>query len=285
MKNRSRLPAPQRIESYCRNKAMTASPGYQDTFIAQTYDYVVPYRNRQDVGFFVETARAAGSPVLELACGTGRVLLPIARAGIRITGLDLSPSMLAVCRGRLELEPPEIQAGVHLAEGDMRNFDFSRRFTLILIPFRSFQHLLTVEEQLACLRCCHRHLVERGRLTLDLFNPCLPYLYDKRFLSVRESEPEFTLENGIRIVRESRLLSRDLYNQVIEMEFLYRVHHPDGREESKSHRFSMRYLFRYEVEHLLERAGFHVEAVYADYKKAPYGSQYPGELIVMARKR
>ncbi|MFB3786079.1 MAG: class I SAM-dependent methyltransferase [bacterium] len=264
---------------------MTTSPGYQDTFIAQTYDSVVPYRNRQDVGFFVETAQTAGSPVLELACGTGRVLLPIARAGVQITGLDLSPSMLAVCRGRLALEPPEIQANIQLAEGDMRSFDFPRRFRMILIPFRSFQHLLTVEDQLACLRCCHRHLEEGGRLTLDLFNPCLPYLYDKRFLSVRESEPEFTLDDGTRIVRESRLLGRDLYNQVIDMEFLYHVHYPDGREESKSHRFSMRYLFRYEVEHLLERAGFQVEAVYADYKKASYGSQYPGELIVMARKR
>ncbi|HOJ61313.1 MAG TPA: class I SAM-dependent methyltransferase [bacterium] len=264
---------------------MTNSDGYHDPFIARTYDLVVPYRHRRDVEFFVEMARAAGGPVLELACGTGRVLLPIARAGVPITGLDLSPAMLAVCRERLALEPPAIQEKVHLMEGDMRRFAMAERFALVLIPFRSFQHLLTVEDQLACLQRCRDHLKEHGQLVLDLFNPCLSYLSDERFLEVTESEPEFILDDGTRIVRQNRLLARDLFNQVIDMEFLYRITYPGGRHGSIAHRFSMRYLFRYEVEHLLERAGFQVEAVYADYKKAPYGSQYPGELIVVARKR
>ena len=264
---------------------MIDSDGYNDPFIARTYDLVVPYRNRRDVEFFVELARAAGGPVLELACGTGRVLLPIARAGVPITGLDLSPAMLEVCRERLALEPPAIQGKVHLVEGDMRTFEINQRFPLILIPFRSFQHLLTIEDQLACLRQCRDHLVEQGQMVLDLFNPCLSYLSDERFLKITETEPEFTLEDGTRIVRQNRLLARDLFNQVIDMEFLYRITYPDGRQDTKAHRFSMRYLFRYEVEHLLERVGFQVEVVYADYNKAPYGSQYPGELIVRARKR
>jgi len=95
-------------------------------FTAEFYDHVVPYRERQDVAFFVELAREAGGPVLEVGCGTGRVLIPTARAGFEIVGLDLSPSMLAVCRESLAQEPAEVQARVELVEGDMRDFDLGR---------------------------------------------------------------------------------------------------------------------------------------------------------------
>ncbi len=75
---------------------MTDSSGYTEyAHTAEFYDHVLPYRQRQDVEFFVELARQSGGPVLEVGSGTGRVLIPTARAGIEITGLDLSPSMLA----------------------------------------------------------------------------------------------------------------------------------------------------------------------------------------------
>ncbi len=81
---------------------------------AEFYDYVVPYQTRPDVTFFVEAAQASGGPVLEVGCGTGRVLIPTARAGISIYGIDLSPHMLAVCEQRLEQEPAEVQQRVQL---------------------------------------------------------------------------------------------------------------------------------------------------------------------------
>ena len=79
-------------------------------FTAEFYDHVAPYRERGDVAFYVEMAQAAGGPVLEIGCGTGRVPIPTARAGFEIIGLDLSPSMLAVCRRNLALEAAETQA-------------------------------------------------------------------------------------------------------------------------------------------------------------------------------
>jgi SAM-dependent methyltransferase len=139
--------------------------GYDEYgFIADLYDHVGPYRSRPDVAFFLNEAVNAGSPVLELGCGTGRVLIPIARAGIDIVGVDLSSRM---------------------------------------------------------------H----------------------------------------------------------DYELIYYVTHPDGREERLVHAFSLRYLFRFEAEHLLVRSGFDVEQVYAAYDKSPYGSMYPGELIFIARAR
>ena len=101
--------------------------GYEEyAFIADLYDHVGLYRDRPDVAFFVEAATAAGSPVLEVGCGTGRVLIPTARAGIDIVGLDLSPHMLAVCRQRLQTESEAVRARVRLVEADMRDFDLGR---------------------------------------------------------------------------------------------------------------------------------------------------------------
>ena len=100
--------------------------------------------------FLWNAAREAGGEVLELGCGTGRVLIPTARSGVEITGLDLSPDMLKVCRKKLEAEPEEVRARVRLVEADMRQFELSRTFRLVTLPFRPFQHLTTVEAQLAC---------------------------------------------------------------------------------------------------------------------------------------
>jgi len=97
-------------------------------------------------------------------------------------------------------------------------------------------------------------------------------------------EPAFTMPDGRQVVRRARILSRDLLQQVQDVEMIYDVTYPDGHTERHLDHFPMRYLFRYEAEHLLVRAGFTVEAVYADYDRSPYGSKYPGELIFLACK-
>ncbi|MCI0484037.1 MAG: class I SAM-dependent methyltransferase [candidate division NC10 bacterium] len=264
---------------------MDPSGGYAEhTFVAEFYDYVVPYRERQDVPFFVEMAGQAGSPVLELGCGTGRVLIPIARAGVEIVGLDFSPAMLAVCREKLSRETADVQARVQLVHADMRKFALGQEFRLVTIPFRSFQHLLTVEEQLSCLSSIHTHLVPGGRLVLDVFNPSLPRLVDDRYLVEAEQEPAFTMPDSRRVVRQSRLVSRDLARQILEVEFTYTVTTTEGGEERLTYRAPIRYLFRFEAEHLLARSGFTVEVIWADYDRSPYGTKDPGELIFIARR-
>jgi SAM-dependent methyltransferase len=251
---------------------------------ADLYDHVVPYRTRPDVHFFVEAARASGGPALEVGCGTGRVLIPTARAGVDVVGLDLSPHMLRVCQTRLLDEPEAVRSRVRLIQADMRSFDLAQTFRLVTLPFRPFQHLTTVGDQLSCLKTIHRHLIEGGRLILDLFNPSLEALVRDDQGQESGDEPEFTSPDGRRVVRRHRIASRDYANQINHVELVYYVRHPDGREERLVHAFPMRYLFRFEAEHLLARCGFEVEEVYADYDKSPYGSKYPGELIVVARK-
>lgn len=191
--------------------------------------------------------------------------------------------MLKRCRAKLAAEPDEVCRRVELVIGDMRTFDLRRELALITIPFRPFQHLLTVDDQLACLRCVHRHLVAGGRFVLDLFNPSLPILAAETTGEEYGDEPDFTMPDGRHIHRKFRFTKRDPYHQVNDIELIYYVTHANGRTECLVDAFPMRYLFRFEAEHLLARAGFVVDARYADYDKSPYGSEYPGELIFVAR--
>lgn len=264
---------------------MSRAGGYEEyAFIAELYDHVAPYRDRPDIAFFVEAASKAGSPVLEMGCGTGRVLIPTARAGVDVVGLDLSPHMLAVCRQRLRDEPEAVQSRVRLVQADMRGFELDRTFTLVTVPFRPFQHLLTVEDQLSCLESIHRHLVDGGELILDIFNPSLDFLVNRAVGEELAEEPEFYMPDGRRITRRHKTVAHDRFNQINDFELVYYVNHPDGREERLVHSFRLRYLFRFEVEHLLARAGFAIEHVYAGYDRSEYGSKYPGELLFVARR-
>lgn len=263
---------------------MDDAAGYGREHVADFYDHVDPYRHRPDVAFYTALAVERGGPMLELGCGTGRVLLPTAKAGVEVTGVDVSEPMLAVCRSKLAEETPEVQGRVRLARADMRSFDLGRRFGLVTIPFRPFQHLVTVEEQMACLACAHRHLEPGGTLALDVFNPSLKRLVDPKYLRESEPEPTFVMQDGRSVMRTDRNASVDLVNQVIHAELIYYVTHPNGTQQRLVHDFPLRYFFRYELEHLLVRAGFEVEAVYGDFDRSPVGPSAPGELVVVARR-
>ena len=141
-----------------------------------------------------------------------------------------------------------------------------------------------MEDQISCLESINRHLVDGGKLILDVFNPSLNALTRDDLGEEHTEEGPFEMPDGRRVVRRHKIVERDLFNQINYVELIYYVTHPDGREERLVHAFPMRYLYRFEAEHLLERCGFEVEEIYADFDKSPYGSTYPGELIMVARK-
>ena len=259
--------------------------GYQSNpVVAQLYDQFTPYQERPDLDFFIQEALESGGPVLEIGSGTGRVLLPIARKGITITGLDVSTYMLDVCRQALKDEPNEVQRRVTLVEEDMRDFDLGESFALVTTPFRPFQHLLTVEDQLSCLECVRRHLVPGGIFILDIFNPSLTGLTADNINQEIDEESPFTTPEGIQVRRSHKITARDLHNQIQDVELIYYLAYPDGREERIVHAFPMRYLFRFEAEHLLARAGFEVLDLYADFTRATHNPDTKNELIFRAKR-
>jgi SAM-dependent methyltransferase len=123
----------------------------------------------EDVAFYVDEARAAGSPVVELGVGTGRIAIPTAAAGIELIGVDASEGMLEVCREQAEL------AGVaqllDLRVGDLRAPPVAERVRLVTCPFRAFLHLQTDGDRLVALRAARGMLLPGGRLVFDVFEP------------------------------------------------------------------------------------------------------------------
>jgi hypothetical protein len=130
----------------------------------------------------------------------------------------------------------------------------------------------------------HHHLYEGGTLVFDVPNPALSYLVEERYLSEFEEEPLIIMPDGRKVIRRYRIKTRDLFKQIVDAEIIYYITHADGRKERLVQRVLLRYLFEPEVRHLLARCGFEVEHVYADYNRTPFGTIYPGELIIVARK-
>lgn len=211
--------------------------------------------------------------MLELGCGTGRALLPIACDGISCAGVDASQPMLDA----LAAKSPPTTLRLHCAP--MQRFDLgSARFALIFSAFRAFQHLYEVEDQLACLSCVRRHLAPGGRLAFDVFNPRL-----SRIALVEEPEFEelrFPL-GGDEVVRYTTI-TRDVGRQVQRVRLRYERRSGDRVVGDDVAEFEMRWFHRFEIEHLLARAGFALEALYGDFAHGAFTGASPS-IVAVAR--
>ena len=203
------------------------------------------------------------------ACGTGRVLLEIAKQGIACAGVDLSPGMLA--RLRAKGAPPSLR----LVQAPMQRFDLgSDRFALIYSAFRGFQHLYTVEDQLACLACVRRHLAPGGAFAFDVFNPrldadgCEPRS-PRRWACASASMARRSCATSASSATPGRSCSGS--------GCATSASGPAASSTSEEVEFQMRWFYRYEVEHLLARAGFRDVAVYGDFAKQPFGADSPDD--------
>jgi len=241
------------------------------------YDSVPLYAARQDIGFYVEEAKSARGPLLELGSGTGRILLPIARAGATIVGLDSSTNMLERCRQKLAAESAAVQGRVTLQQRDIHDFDLGERFPLIIAPFRVVQHLTTMDDQLRFLAAVARHLAPNGRFAFDVFNPYFAKLVEADGVE-REDTPAQRLSDGRTLRRAYRIARVRWVDQVSESELIYYV---DGKRYVQA--FEMRWYLAAELQHLLARSGFRVRAMYGDFARGPVVDGCP-ELVVLAEK-
>jgi len=252
---------------------------YGDPWIAELYDLAYTSEGDRDAAFWLALAKDSDGPVLELACGTGRVVLPLARAGFGITGLDISPHMLAVAGRQLGREEAGVRARVHLVEGDMSHFTLGEQFGLILIPYRSFQALLERADQKACLACCASHLRPGGRLAIDVFHPRLSLLATPGGIDVTAREYEGP--DGV-AVREMGHSDYDIADQRLVWRARYECTTPNGLVTTREFATPLRYFFRFEMEWMLEACGFEVEALHGNFDRSPFTAESP-EMIFVAR--
>ena len=248
--------------------------------IGLLYDAVPLYGARSDVAFYVDEARRARGPVLEIGCGTGRVLLPVARATEQaIVGLDGSARMLERCRAKLDTEPESVRRRVTLHEGDVRDFALGRTFSLVTAPFRIMQHVVTIDDQLRCLAAVARHLEPGGRLVFDVFNPSFAAMLQDRSAEA-EDTPELTLADGRRFRRAARVPRVRWVEQVSEVEIIWYVADAPGAPSTRYvQAFDMRWYLPAELTHLLARAGFRVEAIYGNYDRSPLTDGSPDQVV------
>lgn len=264
------------------------STALYDGFIADYYDESPIVRGRmRDVNFYRDAVHEFGDPVLELGCGTGRITLALAEAGHRVTGLDISERMLERCNQKRAGLPTEARERVHLVQGDMTRFDLGEKFQVVIIPFRPLQHLLEVDDQMSCLASVRKHLrgkghlgKKSGRLILDVFQTDAERMHDPEY---QKEGPvtEYSMPDGRRVRIAERVAAFHRAEQRNDVEMIFYVTDAQGKEERLVFAWTLRYFFRYEVEHLLARCGFRVSAVYGDFDRSPLVDTSP-EMIFVA---
>jgi len=250
---------------------------YREEWSAELYDY---YVGLGDLPFWQSLAQESGTSALELGCGTGRLLIPLARAGLHMTGLDITPSMLAVAERKLACETPEVRERVGLVGGDMAEFSLGMQFDFIYLPSRNLQALLMRHQQGSCLKCCARHLQPGGRLAIDVFNPALWRLVKED--RIKEDVVEFAGPDGV-TVRQGGYTTYDLADQSLLSIFRFEWQEPDGSTTVRERPVALHYFFRFEVEWMLEACGFEVEALYGGFDRSPFTAE-SGEMIFVARR-
>ena len=211
----------------------------------------------EDIEFYVEEARASGGPVVELACGTGRIAVPIAKAGIHVIGVDGSAAMLEVAREYAAAEGVELD----LRHGDLREPPVPERVPLVLIPFRSLLHMTTEADRLRALAAARDLLLPGGRLIFDVFAP---------------SRQDVEDTHGRWLEREPGIFERADWD---EGERTLTLSVRRGEEASTMH---LAWLSPPEWQLLLDRAGFELEAQWGWFDRRPYAG---GEDVVFVAAR
>jgi len=244
-----------------------------------------------DIPFYLEEARRAAKivepypgvksagriwhSVLELACGTGRLTIPIAQSGVEIVGLDLSPSMLAHARTKAETARTEIE----FVEGDCRSFDLGRKFTLILMAFNSMQHLHDYSSLSGLFASVHKHLADDGRFVFDVFNPKIEIL--ARTSGDRRLEREYQDPDGRGAMAFEYSATYDDASQVSRIHCYFVRRGANGGElEVREEELHLRSFFPQELDLLVRSQGFEVVEKFGNFERKAFGSGDPKQVVV-----
>jgi ubiquinone/menaquinone biosynthesis C-methylase UbiE len=221
--------------------------------------------------FYAELAKQTSGSALEVACGTGLVTIPLARKGIKITGLDIVPEMLAHAKDKSE----KLGLSIRWVEGDARNFSLNEKFNFIYMTGNAFQAFLNNSDQRALLETIHRHLADGGLFSFETRNPN----WDDLTTNLNETEwMTYTNDKGYR-VRITETREYDHVSQVLAYTLFRRWHESDGDKERVT-RIALRYTFPQELNALLEQSRFRILHQYGNWDKSPLSKESPSIISV-----
>ncbi|HEY0427588.1 MAG TPA: class I SAM-dependent methyltransferase [Pyrinomonadaceae bacterium] len=223
----------------------------------------------QEVAFYEKQIRQYGSPVLELACGSGNYLVTLSNKDIDISGIDISDDMLHAAEKRAEEQNTE----TNLINADMRDFDLRQKFALVFIAGNSLQHLNTYEDVKMCFSSVKRHLKPGGKFIVEIFNPSIRLLNrnpDERFFV-----GEYKTENGWVVITEN--VRYDAASQINYLQWHYKN---QFMKEAQTVSFTMRQFYPQEFDLLFELNDFRIERKFGDFDESEFTSTSPKQIVV-----
>ena len=224
---------------------------------ARFYDLIYhQLRDDVDLAYFQNVIQKTKGKILEVGVGTGRLFLNALHQGADIYGLDISPSMIDILRKKMDEDQSE-----RISLQNILDFSFDFKFDLVVAPFRVMMHVLDKEEQIKALNNVYEHLKPNGRFIFDVFVPDLKQLIHG-IDNYTDFEEEY--EPGKKI---KRIISTkpDLIQQLIHVTFHLQWDEDDG-PKSEEWKVPLRFYFRYELEHLIERSKFKDYTIHGDYE-------------------
>ena len=246
---------------------------------ALVYDLEYPDCTGDELTFWSQAAQAAGCRLLELATGTGRVAIALARLGHDVTGLDNSSAMLARAQRKRRRLPPQAAAALRFVRGDMRDFHLAGGFDLVFVSFNSYLLLPDAAARAACLRTAYRHLRAGGSFAVDVFAANqLDRTPDHEQVEFLQTEPE----TGCRVTRE-RFYEFDPVADRGLSTLIYRLYADDGSVEELRLGYSLALLEPQDVAGEFETAGFEVTGIFGSYRRDGWALG-TANLIVMGRR-
>ncbi len=245
-----------------------------------TYDEFYSDQSAASRDFYLRCAQRYGGPVLEIGAGTGLVSWPIAKSGHEVVGIDISPRMLSIARSKAIDYDPSIRRRAAFHQANMVEFDLGRRFRTVIVPGRSFQHLLTPREQRDALTCIHQHLEMSGMMIMNLFDPKLEYCLPKAMPPKQTDKINLVTGMTFRHTILSRVTDpqSQTFIETMLLQMLDENHHQIREEKTQ---WSLRWTFQQEMRYLLELTGFSVERLMSDFVGA--GPSYGKEQIWVCR--
>jgi SAM-dependent methyltransferase len=252
----------------------------ENLFRKTAWLYDLDYRDivNDDIPFYIEYAEKQNGSVLELGCGTGRVAIPLAQAGHRVTGLDLSQEMLDVFRGKITAD---ITERITLTHGSMASFSFDEKFSMITAPFRVFQLLTDDVDIKNSLFCIRNHLTDDGIFIVNVFNP-LPNLDSSWVQDETVQWERFDEASGNHVVKKDGRDRIDLDNQIIYVHFTYEVTPQNAETAKYREELKLKYYYKDQLKTLIEGSGMEITEAYSWYDKTPLDGR---EIIYVCRRK
>lgn len=233
------------------------------------YRYDAMFHGERDLSFFRSEVEKSGDPVLELCCGTGRLLLPLLESGFSCTGLDYSDEMISVAREKIHNRGYDVE----LVAGDASRFDLGRKFRTIIIGLNSLGHFTTYGQITGLLNCVSDHLADNGKFIIDIFVPEMSLL-----LGREEEELQFWYvdpESG----EEIELWEKYTYDKATQIKKASWRSVKDG-EAIFEEEFIIKMFFPQELDSLLKLSGFKIIKKYGDYDYSKFSDNSLKQLVI-----